>query len=63
MEVRVAAVTVRAAVPLMEPEVARMVEEPAATPVAIPVEAIVALVVSELVQVTDEVISAVELSE
>ena len=54
MPVIVALVTVRTLVALVLPEVAVMVDEPAATPVASPVELMVAAAVLLLVQVTDE---------
>lgn len=65
MEVRVgggvvAAVTVRAAVPLTPLSEAVMVAEPAATPVAMPAELMVAAAVEELVQEALEVTLAVD---
>ena len=53
--VGVALVTVRAAVPEMLPEVALMVDEPAATPIARPATEMVAAAGLLLDQVTDEV--------
>ena len=61
MEVRTAVVTVRLAVPDMEPDVAVIVEAPAATAVARPVPLTVATEVELDVQVTDEVKSCVVL--
>jgi hypothetical protein len=55
MLVNVAAVTVRALVPETLPEVALMVEDPAATPVATPAPVIVAAAVLLLDHVTVEV--------
>jgi hypothetical protein len=55
-----AAVTVRAAVPLIPLDAAVMVEEPAATADAIPVALTVAIAVLELVHVADELTSPVE---
>ena len=63
IEVRVGAVTVSLVVPLIEPKVAVIVEDPVATPVASPPEVMVATEVVPLVQVTWEVMLAVELSE
>jgi hypothetical protein len=57
-----AAVTVSAAVPETEPEVAVIVEDPAATPVANPLELTVATLVLEEVHVALEVRSCVLLS-
>jgi hypothetical protein len=54
MPVKVAPVTVRALVDLVLPEVAVMVDDPAATPVARPALLMVAAAVLLLVQVTDE---------
>lgn len=53
MDVRVGAVTVRSAEPLIEPEVAVMVEVPAASVVASPAELMVAAPVAEEVQVAE----------
>ena len=63
MDVRTAAVTVRDAVPVIAPEVAVIVEVPTATPVARPPLLMVAVAVELEVQVTAEVMSAVEPSE
>ncbi len=63
IEVRVGAVTVSLVFPLTEPKVAVIVEDPVATPVASPPEVMVATEVVPLVQVTWEVMLAVELSE
>jgi hypothetical protein len=57
------AVTVKVAVPDMLPDIALIVVVPAATAVAIPAFDILALLVSEEVQVTEAVIFCVELSE
>jgi hypothetical protein len=54
MLVMVAAVTVRAAVPEVLPEVAVIVDAPAATPVASPAPEIVAAAVLLLDHVTDD---------
>lgn len=63
MEARVAAVTVRVAELLVIPESeAEIIDEPAATPVATPVDAIVAAAVFEDAQVTVEVMFCVLLS-
>ena len=62
IEVRVGAVTVSLVFPLIEPKVAVIVEDPVATPVASPSEVMVATEVVPLVQVTWEVMLAVELS-
>lgn len=63
MAVSVAAETVRVAFPAMLPDVAVMVADPAATPVASPAVLTVAIVVVDELQVTDEVISCVVPSE
>jgi hypothetical protein len=55
-------VTVKAAAPLTLPDVAVMVEEPAAAAVARPAALMVAVAVLELVHVTEEVMFAVVLS-
>ncbi len=59
MESRVGAVTVRTVDPLMVPEVAVMVEVPAATAVANPAALMVAALIAEEVQVAELVRLAV----
>ncbi len=59
METRVGAVTVKTVDPLIVPDVAVIVEVPAATAVANPAELIVATLVAEEVQVTELVRFAV----
>jgi hypothetical protein len=59
IETKVGAVTVRTVDPLIVPEVAVIVEAPAATAVASPAELMVAAVVAEEVQVTELVRLAV----
>ena len=63
MLLRVGLVTVRAAVPEADPEVALIVAVPDATPVARPFDAIVAVAVLLLDHVTDEEQFEVVLSE
>jgi len=62
IDTRVAAVTVRDVLPLTLPDVAVMVVIPAATPVASPVEFMVATLVAEELHCTDAVKSCVLLS-
>ena len=59
MDVRVGAVTIKSAEPLIVPEVAVIVELPAATAVANPAELMVAALVAEEVQVAELVRFAV----
>jgi hypothetical protein len=63
IELKVAAVTVRVAEPVLPPKAAVMTDEPADTPVATPGDATVATKVSPEVQVTLELISTVVPSE
>lgn len=63
IEDRVAAVTLSVALPERVPDVAVMVGKPTPTPVARPELVIVALVISDELQITDDVMFLVVLSE